>query len=244
MPLVPDLSSRAVLREMMDDFSISDRRLERALVELRQVNRLLGGSRAILRELKPILARRKGGSLKVLDVGTGLADIPERIVMLGEQCGVRVSVTAIDANPATVAFARKSLDARTKPELRKRIDVRTGDVFHLSTNDGEFDVAIASHFLHHFYGEDAIRILREMNRVASEGVIINDLHRRWLAYAAIQGISKIMPVSAMFGHDGPASVRRGFTEPELRDLASKAGLRGYHVRRYWAYRLTLSTLAT
>ncbi len=242
--IVPDLSQRAVLQEQMDDFSIADDRLEQALRELRYVNRFLGGWRAVRSELNPVLEQRRGGSLKVLDVGTGLADIPEMIVGWGERVGVVVGVTAVDANPATVAFARNALDARMDRKLRGRIDVRTGNVFDLNlARDDSFDVVIASLVLHHFYDDDLVHALREMNRVASLGLIVNDLHRHPMAYAAIRVIAQLMPVSDMFLHDGPASVRRGFKPDELRDLAVAAGLHHFRVRRGWPYRITLSTLA-
>jgi 2-polyprenyl-3-methyl-5-hydroxy-6-metoxy-1,4-benzoquinol methylase len=242
--LVPDLSQRAVLREKMDDFTITtDQRLGRALRELRIVNLLLGGARAVRLELEPVFRRRCGGTLHVLDVGTGLADIPKRIVQWGERRGVTVTVTAVDANPATVAFATESLNAGMDDSMRDRIDVRVEDVFDLgNTPDGYFDVAIASLFLHHFYGDDLIRAVGEMKRVASLGLIINDLHRHSLAYAAIRAIANLMPVSDIFMHDGPASVKRGFRIDELHKIAADVDLRDARIRRRWAYRLVLSTL--
>lgn len=243
MAFVPDFSRRADLVERMDDFSIADQRLGRALRELRRVNRYLGGSRAVLRELAPVLERRRGGALKLLDVGTGLADIPERIVRAGARCDVDVRVTAIDANPATVAMAREALNRRLNVELRSRIHVRTGDVMSLDNlEDHRFDIVVASLFLHHFYGDDLLRVLSTLDRLASVGMIVNDLHRHAIAYAAIRVIAALLPVSEMFRHDGPASVRRGFTPTELRELGSAAALRHFRIRRHWPYRLTLSTV--
>ena len=243
MPFVPNLSKRAALREQMDDFSITDERLAKALRELRHVNSYLGGWRALRQELTPALRRRNSGSLSILDIGTGMADLPERLVRWGAECGVKITVTAVDANPATVAFAERSLDERLNGHLRERINLRAADVFDLeSGSNGGFDVVVASSLLHHFYADDAVRMLRVMDRAASMGLVINDLHRHLLAYSAIQGIARLLPVSEMFRHDGPASVRRGFTPGELRDLAAEAGLVRYRVRRYWAYRLVLSTL--
>ena len=243
MPFVPNLSERAALREQMDDFSIADERLAKALRELRHVNSYLGGWRALRGELAPALRRREGGSLAILDIGTGLADLPERLVRWGAKRGATVTVTAVDANPATVAFAERSLDERLNGRLRERIELRTVDVFDLdSWSNGRFDVVVASSVLHHFYEDDVVRVLRIMDRAASMGLIVNDLHRHLLAYSAIQGIARLLPVSEMFRHDGPASVRRGFTPRELGDLAAEAGLVRYRVRRRWAYRLILSTL--
>lgn len=237
--MLPDLSQRIDVPELMDDFSITDHRLEEALRDLRYVNRYLGGVRVIRSELEPLLRHR---SLRILDVGTGIADIPEQIVRWADESGYDVHFTAVDANPATIAVARKSLSQRLKPSLRQRVVVRTDDALNLECDDASFDVATASLFLHHFRGEGAVRVLREMNRVASCGIIVNDLHRHPLAYVAVRSIAAVMPVSEMFGHDGPASVRRGFNSVELRDLAAAAGLAHPRIRRAWAFRLVLSTL--
>ncbi len=239
---MPDLSRRIDVSELMDDFSITDTRLERALYELRGVNEYLGGLRAVKKELAPLVRRRFGGFLRILDVGTGIGDIPERLVTWGEQRGVRIDVTAIDANPATVEYARRSLDARLEAKLRERIEVRRADVLELDHRTAEYDVATASLFLHHFDDRRAVRVLRAMSRAASIGLIVNDLHRHRLAYAGIKAIASLMPVSPMFVHDGPASVRRGFKPRELHQLAERAGLSNARIRRRWAYRLVLSTI--
>lgn len=246
---MPDLSHRVEISELMDDFSINDARLERALNELRYVNRFLGGFRSIRKELKPVVTARKrdiGGttrSLRILDLGTGIGDIPELLVRWGEACGIRISVTAVDANPATVEFARRTLDSRLNPRLRERVDVQVGDARALDHPDGSFDVVTASLFLHHFDDDAAIDVLGEMNRLSSQGLIVNDLHRHPAAYVGIRSIVLLLPVSRMFGHDGPASVRRAFKPSELRGLAARAGLQNVRIRRRWAYRLVLSTVS-
>jgi SAM-dependent methyltransferase len=246
---MPDLSHRVDVSELMDDFSINDARLERALRELRYVNRFLGGYRSIRMELKPMVigqqrqAGDSGRSLRILDLGTGIGDIPEHLVTWGEAYGIRIWVTAVDANPATVDFARRTLDARLNPRLRERVNVQVGDARALDYPTGSFDIVTASAFLHHFDDDAAVDILREMNRLSSDGLIVNDLHRHPAAYAGIRLIALLLPVSGMFGHDGPASVKRAFKPSELHRLAGLAGLQDVRIRRRWAYRLVLSTVS-
>lgn len=239
---MPDLSQRVDVSELMDDYSITDARLERALHELRYVNRYLGGFRSIRKELESTVSARSGESLRILDIGTGIADIPEYLVKWGAALGVRIAVTAVDANPATVKYASRTLDDRLHPRLRRRIDVRAGDALALGYPDNSFDVVTASLFLHHFGDRTAVEILREMNRISSVGLFVGDLHRHPAAYAGIRAIASVMPVSSMFGHDGPISVRRAFTPAELHRLARDAELTNVRIRRRWAYRIILSTL--
>jgi len=236
------LSHRLHAPEMMDDFTIGDQQLERALEELRWVNRLLGGYVAVRDELKPLLRRRRGGRVRILDLGTGIADFPEAFVRWGDRADVEVSVSGVDANPFTVELARQRLSERLPERLSQRIEVHAADALHTNNPDKSFDVVTASLFLHHLGDDDAVALLREMDRVASEGIVVNDLHRHALAYWSIKGISSAFRVSAMFRNDGPLSVRRAFTRNEMQALALGAGLQGARVSWRWAFRWILSTI--
>jgi SAM-dependent methyltransferase len=240
---MPDLKHRLEADEMMDDFSITDDRLRRALDELRWVNRLLGGYATMKAVLRPWLHTCRGQTVQVLDLGTGVADYPEVLVRWAEQLGVDVQVTALDANPATVAYAGQVLDRRLPPALRRRIILTTGDALALPYPDRSFDLVMAAMFLHHFAHGAAVQVVREMHRLARHGLLINDLHRHPLAWAGIRSLVAVLPVSPMFHHDGPLSVRRAFCRTDLAALAQEAGLPRWHLHWHWAFRWSLTTLA-
>ncbi len=226
----------------MDDFSITDDRLLRALDELRWVNRLLGGYATTMRVLAPYLEARRGRAVRLLDLGAGVGDYAEHIVRWADRRGLDVSVTAVDANPATVAHARRTLDRRLPPKLRAHIDVVVADALALPYADDAFDGVMAAMFMHHFEAEDAVTLVREMNRVARDGILVNDLHRHPLAYYGILVPARLLPVSPMFRHDAPISVLRGFRRADLEAVARDAGLEAYRIRRHWAFRWSLDTL--
>lgn len=239
---MPHYASRARLDEMMDDFTIVDARLHHALDQLRHVNRLLGGYRATMAVLAPFLRRHAGRTVRLLDVGTGVADFPEYVVGWAARRGLDVRVEGLDANAETVAYAAAVLDRRLAPPLRARVSMAKGDALALPYADGAFDAAMCSLFLHHFDDAAAVRVLREMDRVSRYGVVVNDLHRHPLAYRSIQAIVSLLPVSPMFRHDGPVSVLRAFRRSELEALAREAGLGRAEVRWCWAFRWVVSTL--
>lgn len=241
--LGPSLRTRAEADELMDDFSITDERLTQALDELRGVNRFLGGYAAMRAVMGPYLRRRRGRRVRVLDLGAGVADIPEHLVRWATRHGADVEVLAVDANAATVAHARAVLDRRLPAPLRPRVRVAVGDAFALPFEDDAFEVTMAAMFLHHFRAPEAVRVLREMQRTARDGLLVNDLQRHRLAYLGIRALTALLPVSPMFAHDGPLSVRRGFTRAELAALAQEAGLTSWALRWHWAFRWTLATLA-
>lgn len=224
----------------MDDRSITDERLTRALADLRRTNRLLGAYAASDAVLDPLLRRRD--TVRILDLGCGGGDYLTHFVRRGARLGCRVHAVGLDANPTTVGHARAYLDTHLSPDLRSRARAEIGDALSLPYADGAVDVAHAGLFLHHLHGTAAPQLLREMNRVSRVGLIVNDLHRHPLAYAGIWLLSRTLRMAPMVQHDGPISVLRGFRRDELADLARDAGLAAPSLRWHWAFRWTLSTI--
>ena len=237
---MPDFSRRAHADEWMDDFTITDTRLTGALRDLRRVNRWLGGYAATDAVLVPLL--RGHDALRVLDLGTGGADYLAHLVGLGEQHGCHVTALGLDANPVTVDHAAAYLDRALPAGLRERVCVQTGDALRLDLDDGAVDLSLAALFLHHFQDGPAVKLLREMDRVARIGLVVNDLHRHPLAYWGIKLAGALFPTSAMFRNDAPLSVLRGFTRAELDALTYRAGLARAVIRWHWAFRWTLTTV--
>ena len=229
----------------MDDFTIVDERLETALDNLRYVNRFLGGYGAAMAVLAPVLrAQPSNPPLRVLDLATGAADFPDFLVRWADRRQRPVDIVALDANPATVDFARTALDRDLPERLRPRIRVEVGDALALPYDEEAFDVCVASLFMHHLKHDEAVTLVREMNRVARLGFVVNDLHRHPLAYYSIRALAAVLPVSPMFRNDGPISVLRGFKRDDLRAIADDARLDTYRIRWHWAFRWTLTNLVS
>jgi SAM-dependent methyltransferase len=240
----PDFSRRSRAPEQMDDWSVGGSSLRRALEELRLANRMLGGSSALMSVLGPHLLRERGRPVRLIDLGTGVADLPERIVRWAHRRGIHADVLGIDANPATVEYATGALDRRLPPALRRRVRVECADALSLSGYEDAFDVAMASTFMHHLADSQAAELLRLMQRLSRRGIVVSDLHRHPLAYHGLRVASAVLSRSPMFRHDGPVSVLRGFTRDELARLAYRANLANARVRWHWAFRWTLTTLET
>ncbi len=260
---MPSFKQRTHQAEWMDDFDITDQRLLTTLDQLRAVNRFLGGYAVTMRVLRPFLEQHaRQRTVSILDLGTGVADFPEVIVRWASRRGLRVQVTAIDANPVTIAYARQRLQARllqtsTQTGLKSGFDRRTqpslslskatirldvADVLHLPYAPNSFDVVLATSILHHFDDATIIEILRAMQRLARHGFIVNDLHRHPLAFYSVRLLFKLLGASPMMQHDGPLSVRRSFRRDELLQLAHAAKLGEVTVRWQWAFRWLLTTL--
>jgi SAM-dependent methyltransferase len=212
--------------------------LAAALADIRAVNRLLGGRRVVVDAIAPYLrAAPRDAVLRILDVGTGSADVPIAIAKAASRMGRRVEIVAIDRDPATVELARRA--ASGHPAIR----VLRADAFAPGFPDGSFDLVVASMVLHHFPHDDAVRFVEVMRRLARRAVLVNDLRRHALAWAFIALAARLTWRHPMFVHDAPLSVLRGFTDRELARIAEDAGASGATVVRRWPYRLLLTVPA-
>jgi SAM-dependent methyltransferase len=243
---LPDFKVRTDDDEQMDDFSIDDVRLTDALQQLRVVNQYLSGYSTTMVLLRPYLRSRSQTEAKtrILDVGTGIADFPEMIIRWAEVHlpKHRIEVVAIDANPVTVAYAQKTLRERLPDRLCDCIQVETADALALPYADHSFDIAIGAMFLHHFAHDRAVEIVRSMQRVSTDGILINDLHRHPLAYYGIYTLTRLFGAAEMVQHDGPISVLRGFRSPELVAIAQAAQLPEFSMRWRFPFRWLLTTV--
>lgn len=217
---------RVRVPERMDRPDAPPDELRRALADLRLVNRWLAGARPAVSTLFHILEELPDRPIRILDVGTGSADIPLRVAAAAARRSIDVCLVATDLHPETVAIARER--AAAEPRVR----VERANALALEYPDRSFDVAMCHTTLHHFDEVEAVRALEELGRVAAQRVLVTDLIRsRWnlLGVALLAwSVWKTHPITR---HDGPASVRAAFTPAEALDLARRAGLRSPRIRR-------------
>ncbi|HEU0015689.1 MAG TPA: methyltransferase domain-containing protein [Longimicrobium sp.] len=226
---------RAAGGELMDLPDQDARELERGLADLRRVNVFLLGTRVVLRHLRRLVAFHPRAEYRVLDVGTGSADIPLAVDAWARRAGIRVEIVATDLHETTLEFARR------RTAGCEAIRVERADALDLPYADGAFDIAMCNTALHHFDArDDALRVLREMDRVCSAGAIVSDLARSRPALLGANLLAATLwrahPVTR---HDGPLSVRRAFTAAELRGLAADAGLANARVHSHPVFRIAL-----
>ncbi len=198
--------------EILDDPSIDARTRRRSLRDVACANALFGGTRAVLRELdERAFGAAHGCPLTLLDVGTGIGDIPVRARATAARRGIALTVLGLDASLELVRAAQRS-----------GVLAVCGDALELPFADASVDIVICSQLLHHFEGDDAVALIREMDRVARRCVIVSDLRRSWLAAAGIWLASYPLRFHAVSRHDGVVSVLRGFTRDELTALVRAA----------------------
>lgn len=214
------------------DEPAAEAELECGLDDLAGINRWLGGTRAVLRSLAPLVTR--GAAITVLDAGTGAGDIPRALVARARRQAVHARVIGIDLHPQTIGIARER--TRAQP----RITVARADTLALPFRDRSFDFALLSLTLHHLDDQARPAALRELKRVARRAVLVNELERTWPHLIGAKLLSwTLWRRHRLTRHDAPVSVRRGFTRTELLDCARAAGFTDAYVRRFFFYRLVL-----
>lgn len=207
------------------------------LDDLRRVNWLLGGRRLTLASLARLAARVPiGEPLRVLDVATGAADIPRAIVRWAERSHRPALVVATDVNETVL------LSGRDHQPVTSSVVFCVADATALPFRDRAFHVAASSLALHHLSPEQAARSFREQRRCAAVGLIVNDVVRSWFAYFGAILATRLGSTNYLTHHDGPLSVQRAFTVPEMRRLVSAAGFKPLEWRSFLFYRVALTAL--
>ena len=230
--------------EILDDPAQDPQLAVRSLRDVALANRLFGGRRAVLRELQELIrskiaerAHADRGTrpdaptsriaLTLLDVGTGLGDIPKAAAAEAESFGLQLITIGLEVSTAIANAASASCTHAI-----------VGDAMRLPFATGSIDIVTCSQVLHHFDGPAADALLRECNRVARMGVVVGDLRRSWLAVAGLWSVSFLLRFHPVSRHDGVVSILRGYTTQELRSLVHRISGTRVIVRRHFAWRVT------
>ncbi len=190
------------------------------LRDLSRANRWLGGARLSARAIDALLRGKDGA--RIVDVGTGAADIPLALLANARSHGRTCQVTAVDSRIEVIKAA-----LGTFPRLRSTpgLAVEVADGQSLPYEDHQFDVGHTSLTLHHLEPEDAVDFLRELARVALTGVVVNDLIRSHFTVAGAWLMSHLFTTNRYTRHDAPLSARRAYSQVELGALLGLAGMR-------------------
>ncbi|MDQ3693107.1 MAG: methyltransferase domain-containing protein [Chloroflexota bacterium] len=210
---------RSAEPELLDAADPDPAELAENFRDIQRVNQLLGGRSIILRHLPPLLAAIPARQpVTLLDLATGVADIPLAVLRWAERRDLAVTIVASDCSIPVLNLARERVAGHPAISLARH------DARAVPLPDKRFDVVLCSLALHHFTPDDAGRVLREMDRLASVGFILNDLRRDRLGYAAAWIASRLTTRNRLTRHDAPLSVRRAYTPDELAGLLRRAGI--------------------
>ena len=226
---MPDFSKRSQEIEIMDDLNCSGEVLNQTLRELDTINELLGGNYVTLSGLSH-LEKNSERKWILADLGCGSGDMLRRIRKWSVKTESEFDLVGIDANPNIVAYAKNN----TPPDCE--IHYQAIDIFSDEFKLKKFDIVTGTLFFHHFTDEQLINFFRQLKSQVRVAIVINDIHRHWLAYYSIKILTQILSKSPMVKSDGPLSVLRAFKKSELKNILEQAGFKNYTLKWMWAFR--------
>jgi Methyltransferase domain len=211
------MSSLAITRigeELLDDPAADPAAVTESLRNISRANRWFGGSWAVRYGLQQALhGIPLGTSLSLIDLGTGLGDLPRVAVGWARRRGIRLIPVGLERSRVAAALASRTglptaLACAGAPPLR----------------DKSVDVVLVSQLAHHLTSASVMHLFRTCDRLARRAVIIADLRRHSLAAPAFWCGARLLRFDPVTLVDGMTSIRRGFRPDELRDLLRRAGV--------------------
>ena len=213
---------RRVIAELLDDDLGTPEEIAHSLRDLRHINDWFGGTRTTISLLRTIAARDGVKELSLLEIGSGVGDVPLSAKRSLSHDGIALKVTLLDRRwthlPASGA------------------DSVCGDAMRLPFPDDAFDIVSCSLFAHHFDPEPLRALVAEASRVSRRAVLINDLIRSRLhLFLVYLGLPLFR--SRITWHDAPASVRAAYTIAEIKLLLAALPARQISVSRHLLFRM-------
>jgi ubiquinone/menaquinone biosynthesis C-methylase UbiE len=220
--------------ENIDKGTYTPAEYEGCIVELQRVNKWLGDAKALRGSLIKEIERQNLRSFSVLDVGAGSGELLRVVAAWARETDRTPSLVGLELNARSAqAILEESAEF---PEISS---VQSSGL-ELPFPDASIDYVMSSLTLHHFDDDGAVKLLREMGRVARRGIFVIDLHRNPTAYFFYTTLGHVFLHNRLIREDGALSILKSFTPDELEKLGQQAGLKNAAVEKHFPSRLVLS----
>jgi 2-polyprenyl-3-methyl-5-hydroxy-6-metoxy-1,4-benzoquinol methylase len=221
------MQSRSNQQELIDigPSCYSQEEYEGCLHQLSKIGRYLGAEKVTLAAFRKI-----ENPQSMLDVGCGGGHFT---LQLAEQFP-EAQVTGMDISVPAIELAQKELGKHSI----KNVAFEVPSSPSLGTPPNSFDIVTATLVCHHLDDNTLVDFLKRSYRVAKKSIIINDLHRHWMAYIGFALIAKPFFSNRLIFHDGLLSVRRSFKKKEWIEYlkAAKIPLEQCSITWHWPFR--------
>jgi 2-polyprenyl-3-methyl-5-hydroxy-6-metoxy-1,4-benzoquinol methylase len=222
-------TTRSTALELMDDLNCAGEVVHQTLREIEFINRTLGGNAVTVDGVVNLMRGNEHQKVSVVDVGCGGGGMLLLLAKQFERMKVAASFTGVDANPNIVNYAARHVN-------HSSVSFAAVDILSENFKQLHGDIAVATLFLHHFTHDQLVGILSRLVQQVKIGIVINDLHRHFLAYHSIKLLTRLFSKSKMVQYDAPLSVLRGFSKVELENILNEAGIKNYSIKWRWAFR--------
>jgi hypothetical protein len=215
------LAVRRLGTELLDDPLTDSGLVAESLRNIAQSNRWFGGTAAFCFGLRQaVRGVPPGARLTLLDLGSGLGDLPRAGIRWAGRRGIRLVPVGLDRHPVAARLAR-----------RRGLPMVLGCAGAPPIAEKSVDVVSVSMVAHHFEPDSVVELFRACDRIARRAVVVTDLRRANLAMVAFGWGARLLRFDPVTLADGMTSIRRGFTAAELTALLLRAGVAGQVTRR-------------
>ena len=215
----------------MDDFALEGLQLTNALDKIVQINQFLGGNALTLNGVEKLISEVPNEQIiKIIDLGCGNGDMLRTLADYAQKSERNFHLIGVDANAFTVNYAKECSSSYPNIEYLSK------DIFELNFQNINFDIALCTLTLHHFKENDIVWIIKQLERNAKLGIVVNDLHRSKVAYRLFQLIAMVFNLNEMSKKDGLTSILRGFKKEELLAFSNNLKNSSSSIQWKWAYR--------
>lgn len=223
-----DSLSRNTDPEWMDDPTLDEVTLQNAVDDINKVNNLLGGFKFMLEAVKKELAKYPDQEFTIVDAGCGDGEMLRYLEK--HLKNEKLSFLGLD-------FAARSIEkARLKSEGLSRLRFRESDILKIQPQDISCDILISSLTMHHFSDVEIVEFLTKFKEITTKSIIINDLHRHWLAFVFFKYLSPIFIKHEISRHDGLISIASGFKVQDFKKYAAAIGINNDRWTWKWSFR--------
>jgi hypothetical protein len=213
---------RMVVPELLDSDAGTAREVAQSIVDLRMFNRAFGGVRTMSSLLRRVAEQRKLKDLSWVDVAGSEGFVAISTQKNLERSGTKLLTVILD---------------RAVTHMDRQTPAICGDALALPFRDNSFDVVGSSLFLHHLEAKEIVQFVREGLRVARHAFLIHDLVRHPL-HLALSYLGLPLYRSRITRHDAPASVRRAYTETEVKTILIQAAEpASIEIDRFYLFRM-------
>jgi len=212
---------RVVVPELLDSDAGTSREVEQSIADLRMFNRAFGGIRTMSSAIERVAQQRGLKELSWLDVAGSEGFVAIETCNALARGGITLHPLVLDRAPT---------------HMNGRLPGVCGDALALPFADNSCDVVGCSLFAHHLEPDELVRFVREGLRVARHALVIHDLLRH-PAHLLFSYLGFPLYRSRITRHDAPASVRRAYTEGEMREMLSRAAPAAIEIQRHFFFRM-------
>ena len=225
-----DFTQRSSEIEVMDTFMGTKNELDFILKDINRVNKLLGGYSITLNAVFELIKEKNKESYTILDMGCAEGTMLRKLALQARNRNIALNLIGVDLNKQSLQLAKEY--SNEFPEISfMECDILTADFSEM-----DIDIVMTTLTLHHFSDRGIVQFVNRFNKLASIGVIINDLERSPLAFYLFKAFSFFFIRTEIAKKDGLLSIRRAFKKKDLIDYANQINNTVHHIQWKWAFR--------